>query len=217
MAGIPAAANDPDGDITVIIDDEGETSRVLAGRVLIDDEVRNTSGIYWLRFPDGRLYIGSSIKVRNRLVEHCGRMWSGGHRNPKLQRGWDRFKTVDAAPLLYCRAEDMLFYEQLCIDRFGPSLNLSFIAGAVSWTQESRDKVSRARKGFRHTEETKARISATQKGRKGRKHSDEEKERRNSKMRGVKRRPLTNEEKAAVSAGLRRYFAKKRGESAHVS
>jgi hypothetical protein len=216
LAGTPAEAFDGDGEITVVIEDDGETVR-RPERISISWDVRNTAGVYLLKFPDGRIYVGSSLRVRSRLVEHCGRMWSGGHRNPKLQRGWSRFKTVEARPLLYCRPSDLLFYEQLCLDRFAPDLNLSFIAGAVSWTQESRDKVSRARKGFRHTEDAKARISATQKGRKGRKHSEEEKERRNSKMRGVKRRPLTPEEKAAVSAGLRRYNARKRGESPHVT
>jgi len=203
-------------DITVLIEGDSDNVQTLpdGSRIMISWDVRNCAGVYCLGFPDGRFYIGSSAKLRTRLVEHTGRLWSGGHRNPKLQRAWNRFKTVKAMPLLYCRVEDVLFYEQLCMDRMGPHLNLSFLAAAVNWTQESREKLSRSRKGFRHTADAKARISATQKGRKGRQQSAEEKEQRNGKMRGVKRRPWTEEEKAAIAMGMRKAWAE--GRSRHV-
>ncbi len=121
-------------------------------------------GIYCLQFPDGRFYIGSSSKVRHRLLEHVGRMRDGKHRNPKLQRAWNRFKTISARQILVCREEDLLLYEQLFMDRLNPGLNLSFIAGRASWSEESRAKQRANQLGKKKSRESVAKMAAAQRG-----------------------------------------------------
>lgn len=121
-------------------------------------------GIYKLEFEDGSFYIGSSRNIRVRTKAHCSKF------NEKFI----------AKTLLVCRTEDLLFYEQLLIDNLKPTRNVSTIAGAVCWRPETRKKLSDTKKslgqqpdpkfirpaGFKHTEETKIKMSLSRKGRK---------------------------------------------------
>ena len=57
---------------------------------------------------------------------------------------------------------------------------------------------------FRHTEETKKKLSEINKGRPGHKHTPETIEKIRAKQRGVKRKPLTEEHKAKLSEASKR-------------
>jgi group I intron endonuclease len=49
------------------------------------------AGVYWiLNLVNGKVYIGSSVDVENRLQNHKKDLIAGNHRNPYLQRAWDK-------------------------------------------------------------------------------------------------------------------------------
>lgn len=143
-------------------------------------------GIYQLKFPNG-IYIGSSFRISKRIKNHQTKLIAGKHGNIHLQRSYEKYKEFESEVILVCRKEDLIFYEQICIDNLKPSLNLSRLAGKVEYTEEVRKKMSEAKKisrvGQKHSEETKMKISLSKIGKartdmygntrmKGRKQSD---------------------------------------------
>jgi group I intron endonuclease len=93
------------------------------------------SGIYKIEnLLSGKLYIGSAVNLDNRLKHHRSRLRSGVHKNRHLQSAWNRegeslfaFET-----LLFCSREQLMFYEQRCIDGFdavNSGYNIDPIAG----------------------------------------------------------------------------------------
>ncbi len=159
-------------------------------------------GIYCLTVPDGRFYIGSSINIRYRISTHRRYLRKGNHHCIRLQRAWNKFGSFSDRILIVCRREDLLFYEQLLMDKLSPSLNVSPVAGKNIWSQETRDKISKARKGFKHTAETKAKISAAKIGVPQGKPSAETSRKRAETLRGNKRRlgcKLSQEHKKKIS------------------
>jgi group I intron endonuclease len=49
------------------------------------------AGVYWiLNLVNGKVYIGSSVDVENRLQNHKKDLIAGKHRNPYLQRAWNK-------------------------------------------------------------------------------------------------------------------------------
>lgn len=84
------------------------------------------SGVYAIQSADGRLYIGSSVDVKKRWIEHRSRLRNGKHDNPILsaivaEHGLDslRFRLF-----LRCVPENLREQEQAAIDRLKPALNV---------------------------------------------------------------------------------------------
>lgn len=125
-------------------------------------------GVYRLTSASGNFYIGSSRNVKGRLADHRKRMARGQHDNVKLQRAYDKHGPLREEILLACRQEDLIFYEQLCMDGLKPAYNQSQTAGRTEMTPEIRAKLSAAHKGRKHgphTDEHRAKISAANLGR----------------------------------------------------
>lgn len=84
------------------------------------------SGVYAIQSADGRLYIGSSVDVKKRWIEHRSRLRNGKHDNPILsaivaEHGLDslRFRLF-----LRCVPENLREQEQTAIDRLKPTMNV---------------------------------------------------------------------------------------------
>lgn len=127
------------------------------------------TGVYEIvNTTNGNCYVGSSINMKKRWREHrCG-LRSNRHHAMVLQRAWH--KHGEAAfvfrPLLVC-AEDMLvFYEQRALDAIKPAYNATNHAASPSADPVIRAKIRKALVGHVLSEETKAKISAANKGRK---------------------------------------------------
>lgn len=189
-------------------------------------QIINRSGIYEIvNTVNGKRYIGSAKRMRYRLKDHRKHLRRQDHDNQKLQRAWNKYgaEVFRYRPLLVCSPENLLFYEQLCIDNLLPEYNICRIAKSSLGTKrtpehcaaqsarmkgkrmsvEARARMSASRIGKKHSEETKRKmaIAAT-----GRKLSEEIRQKVGAAHRG---RKLTPEHYAALSAGRRAYWDQK--------
>jgi group I intron endonuclease len=134
--------------------------------------VKLVSGIYEItNTTNGKQYIGSAVNFAQRWHKHRSALRDGKHRNIKLQRAWDKSgeEAFEFRKLIFCEPANLLFYEQRIMDAFKPEYNIFMTAGsALGWrhTEESRAKLGAHRKGVKMSDETKAKISAAKKGKK---------------------------------------------------
>jgi hypothetical protein len=148
-----------------------------------------------------------------------------------MQRTYNKYKTFEWRVLLVCDKSNLLLYEQLMLDSFKPTLNLSGLAGRVEWTP-TRINGMRAKKmgnqvwlGRKHSAETKAKMRIAAMGKPGtmlgRKHSlatiakrramPRPKEFLQMQTSAARRKSWKSPEyRAKVIAGLKRYYAKRR-------
>lgn len=123
-----------------------------------------TAGVYRItNLKSGKAYIGSSINLRGRKREHFADLRAGRHHNAPLQRAFLKVseKRIAFEVLLLCRPEDAVWYEQRAIDRLRPEYNICRIAGSALGRKHSdatKAKISAVTKGRRPTEETKQKI-----------------------------------------------------------
>jgi len=87
-----------------------------------------------------------------------------------LDGAFKKYGQLKEEILLICSKEDLIFYEQLCIDAYKPRLNMALIAGRTELTDATKAKISATWTGRKHTDEARAKMSAA---RKGVKHSPE--------------------------------------------
>lgn len=132
-------------------------------------------GIY--RITDahsGRFYIGSSVNVAKRWVQHCWRLDRGAHTNPMLQAIWN----VDPARLSILllqetkpTRDDLLRCEQQAIDAAlatGACMNVLRVAGSHlgrKRSPETRARLAAAQRGKKASDETRAKLRAAKLGR----------------------------------------------------
>lgn len=117
------------------------------------------AGVYIIKnMKNGKVYVGSSADIPTRWSKHRGTLEAGTHHNTKLQRAWLKygrdvfsFEVVEIEP----NYEKRLKAEQKLIDQQNSAVtgyNIYSTAGSPS--------------GYRHSAETIAKISASQKGNK---------------------------------------------------
>ena len=144
---------------------------------------KGISGIYQiLNAINGKSYIGSAINIKKRWKEHIWELIRNAHYNKYLQRSWnkygkDAFKFI---VLLRCEKKDLLYYEQIAIDKYKTAknkngYNLCPTVGntlGIKLSQEARNRISQTlkgnipwNKGIPCSEETKQKLSRALKGR----------------------------------------------------
>jgi group I intron endonuclease len=120
--------------------------------------VNTTCGIYMIRNKvNGRVYIGSSSKIENRIYLHKWELNRNDHHSPLLQRAWNKYgeSAFEFSTVLIASVENLVMYEQLIIDFYDASnpktgFNICKIAGrppVVEYTQEMRKAISERAKG----------------------------------------------------------------------
>lgn len=108
------------------------------------------SGIYKLIISDGE-YIGSALYLTKRIRSHYNALIRGNHKNIHLQRAFDKYQNFDFDVLeIVDLKSDLIIREQFYIDTMKPKYNIAHIAGSQL--------------GFKHSDETKLRISQMQIG-----------------------------------------------------
>lgn len=144
------------------------------------------AGIYCIRnLVNGKLYIGSSIDLRRRLIGHRYSLKRGRHANVALQSAWVKygsnafsFEVLMVCSETECLAKEKEFIDRLhCVSPCGYNIRSDVTANyGLRHTAEARLKISlagRGRKlspehckaigdahrGTKHTVETKRRIS----------------------------------------------------------
>lgn len=155
-------------------------------------------GIYALvNMRNGKQYVGSTLDLRRRVKKHFHQLRTGTHWNTPLMNAFVRdgegaFR-VDVLALVGA-AEDMTAAEQWFIDRERAAdrkhgYNLSPTAGRPTHTAETRARISAAQKGrklseahkaairaYCDTPDAKAHLARLQEARKGAKHTPEARE-----------------------------------------
>lgn len=123
-------------------------------------------GIYEIRNKiSGKQYIGSSVDVERRRIEHIAALQQGEHFNPHLQHSWNKWGeqnfVFDVIEEVNDR-DELLAREQVYLDEgFGLDnlYNVAEIAGGgdlgyhegmkgKKHSQETRDKMSEAKEGY---------------------------------------------------------------------
>lgn len=149
----------------------------------------NQSGIYEiLNTVNGKRYIGSAVHFKNRWATHISLLRRDKHHSQHLQRAWNKYgkQAFEFNTLLICAKENLLDYEQRCLDGLKPEYNVALAAeapmrgrkhSAGSRTKmsdsgktrppissDTRAKLSKASTGRTVAPETRAKISAGNKG-----------------------------------------------------
>ena len=128
-------------------------------------------GIYqWVNKVNRKRYIGSGVKIERRRSQHLSALRFGCHGNDHFQAAWNEYgeDQFSFEILRECDPDDLLMWEQTYIDCYEPealyNLNLE-VDRPPSCSEETRRKMSEARKGRSHTEETLRKLSEARKTR----------------------------------------------------
>lgn len=136
-----------------------------------------TSGIYQIEnVMNGRRYIGSAANIISRQYSHKYYFRKGKHQNRFLQRTWDKHgeKSLRFSTVLICSKDNLLLYEQLCINALIPEYNICMVAGSPKGTKRTEETKKAAsirmlgnsyKKGKKDSPETLLRKSVAQAGR----------------------------------------------------
>lgn len=109
--------------------------------------------------------------AKGRFIQHCNEAKRGRYKCPRLEKSIHKHgqSSFQVDVLLQCRLEDMNYYEELFINRFGtlsPSgynLDTGGRNGRII-SEETRRKMSENRQGIRHTQETRERLRTANTG-----------------------------------------------------
>ena len=123
------------------------------------------------------IYIGSSNDINRRMIQHFKGLKAGNHHSTYLQNAFNKYgrENFDYSIVITCHIDMLLWYEQQFLDQWHPEYNASGVAGRIEYTEEVRNKVSKALKGRPLLESTKKKLSESMMGKqnwKGKKHSD---------------------------------------------
>jgi len=148
-----------------------------------------TSGIYSItNLENGKTYIGSTVDLDGRWKEHRRSLRKGDHYNPYFQRSWNKYGE-DTFNFMICEyvsdPEQLISREQYWLDFHRLLVDVYNIALVTEWSvtqaesrrrksisaknrlpmpQETKDKISRAHVGYRHTKEARQRMSRSHTG-----------------------------------------------------
>ena len=157
------------------------------------------SGIYKIQsiIKPERIYIGSAIDIKERWIRHRYTLNFNKHRNIKLQRHYNKYGKNDLkfSVLELCLNIFLIEREQYYIDKCKPYFNIC--------------KIAQSHLGIKRSEETKVKISLSQKGKKrfiswmkGKHHSEEAKKKLKEAWIRRKLIPVKEETKKKISFSL---------------
>ncbi len=147
-----------------------------------DNINKKISGIYKIvNLINNKFYVGSAVSLLNRYHTHKNSFVKNKHNNQHLQNsinkyGIDNFKFE---VIEICNKEELLIKEQYYIDKLKPNYNICLIAGNSLGVKRSKEykenqrKIQTGLKHIPHSEETKRKISESNKGRQNPKESIE--------------------------------------------
>lgn len=130
-------------------------------------------GIYRItNTANGKYYIGSSISLDKRFRDHVNALRRGKHENEYLQNAWNKYGEgcfLFEVEEEIVNRDDLLIREQWyldntqCLDRsLGYNIRLS--ANSTMLSEESKEKIRKARLGSKATEATRRLMSSMRKG-----------------------------------------------------
>lgn len=185
-----------------------------------------TCGVYAIEnILNGHRYYGSSLNVRKRWATHRSRLRAGTHDNPHLQSAWNlygegRFQFII---IQTCVPEEVTSLEDKYLKCSDAHYNLLACATTPTFSRESRQRMSAAKKGKAPSSSA---LEALRTYWKGRKQSPEHVQKRADKLRGAKYSPervarmkgvdtCSTEARARVNAALQTPEVKEKIARAH--
>lgn len=108
------------------------------------------SGIYSITNTiDNRVYIGSSLNIEKRKLQHIQTLKRNVHCNNHLQRFVNKYglETLQFNILEKCALDDLVPKEQHYMDNADNLFNISKIAGRIEMNEETKQKMSLLHKG----------------------------------------------------------------------
>ena len=175
------------------------------------------SGIYEiLNTVNGKRYIGSAVNLTRRRREHWAELKRNDHHCKHLQFAWNKYglAAFEFNPILICAVDNLIMYEQICIDGGHPEYNKCRTAGStlgVKHTAETRAKLSIARMGNTNcvghvlTADHRANLAKARKGRRpalGMKHTSAARARISAALRLRPRKPASQTQKDKQSVAM---------------
>jgi group I intron endonuclease len=161
-----------------------------------------TSGIYVLtNTVNGKQYVGSAVRLYQRLAIHMRGLLAGKHGNGHLQASFNRHgeQAFSFSVLEYVEdATRLIEREQYWIDKLKPAYNICAIAGSRLGTkmpQSAVEQIAALRRGIPLSLEHRAKVSAALKGR------SPTMEHRMKLAAANRGKPFTEERKANISRG----------------
>jgi len=117
-------------------------------------------GVYCVKNPEGKLYIGSTIDFERRKTEYKSLKSIGPKVKASIETyGFDQHQMFI---IQVCEEGELLEKEQMFIDFYNPELNTRKKANRPS--ARVRKKMSKAQTGKKHSEETKKKLSKAKAG-----------------------------------------------------
>ncbi len=166
------------------------------------------SGVYAIvNTVNGKRYVGSSKNVRSRLNEHERHLRKNEHTNKRLQRAWNKYseECFQFVVIEECCVDNLLTREQVYINErseYNVRKNAWANYGLVP-TEETKRRMSAAKKGRKFSEEHKANLTKARRNRKPLakpiKRLSEETRRKMSEA-ARRRSPITEESRARMRA-----------------
>lgn len=175
-------------------------------------------GIYEIRnLINGKQYIGSAQYFARRFAQHRHNLREGTHCNAHLQASWNKHGELafEFKEIFICDESELIAHERALIERFKPVYNIAPVAGSqlgYRHTDETRAKLSEIVKNRPLSPAQKAHLSQMAERNKGRKRAPHEIAhlQRNTFARGGLGKKKHSGHGALVSAGLREYHARRR-------
>lgn len=116
-------------------------------------DMNKVSGIYRIDLGNGYFYIGSAVDLGRREGDHRRALKRVGHRNIKMQNIWNKHGVFRFAVLEECTKDKLLMREDIYLKtHFDDPKNVNLVSAAGSTL------------GFKHSDETKEKMSAAHKG-----------------------------------------------------
>jgi len=130
-------------------------------------------GIYCIKNIESRkVYVGSSVDIKDRLSRHRYQLRKGKHHNIHLQRSWNKYgkDNFEFYVLEECKESKLIDRENYYIKKY-KSTNKHYGYNMVSAdrriiSNETRKRMSEAQKGKKYSDEYKKKMSEKLKGRK---------------------------------------------------
>ena len=125
-------------------------------------------GIYAIvNLANGHLYLGSSVNIRRRVNAHKSDLRNSIHRNPRLQRAWDRYGETGFAflTLFECDESVVRLLEGLVLEACRPAYNLTMsVDGSTRLSAETKRRLSVTRRGVPKSAAHRRHIGEAHKG-----------------------------------------------------
>jgi group I intron endonuclease len=136
---------------------------------------KNVPAIYLIKcLINNKIYVGSSVNLRNRINRHYNDLINNKHASNHLQNAFNLYGNENfiVEVLVYCDRENILQQEQYFLDKLKPwdrliGYNTCEIAGSPSkrvLTEDQKKKISDSLKGRIVSEETRKKIGDSNRG-----------------------------------------------------